>query len=524
MKSPIVYLREAGKVIINPIELLFSKLFSDQYNPFFHLGTLAFFFFWIAAGSGLYLYIFFETSVDHAYESIEYLVNEQWYLGGIMRSLHRYSSAAMVLAATLHLLREFVKGRYQGVRAYSWVTGVPLLWLLFLCGIGGYWLVWDQLAQYVAMLSAEFLDWLPIMVDPMARNFLNEETVSDRLFSLLAFLHIGFPLALLLGMFVHIQRISYAKTNPPKELAIGVSIALVALSLVRPALSQAPANLDRTVTDVGLDWFYLNLYPLMENWGPGAVWMILVGVTGFLVILPWLSAHKRKEIAVVDPANCNGCGWCFADCPYGAVTMKEHDFKKGHKQSVVNPDLCIGCGICAGACPSSTPFRSVDELITGIDMPELPIKELLARTDAKAKQFSGDKPRVLVYGCECGASVAPLERDNVAAVSLPCVGQLPPSFIDYIFRNQLADGVMVTGCCEEDCHYRLGNTWLEQRFAAQRFPHLRTNSAKRDILVEWAGEQGDKLLSKRLDNYIDALERSEHVDDSRFAKGVAANE
>jgi len=235
--------------------------------------------------------------------------------------------------------------------------------------------------------------------------------------------------------------------------------------------------------------------------------------------LPWLSSHERKAIAVVDPANCNGCSWCFADCPYGAVTMKEHDFKKGHKQSVVNPDLCIGCGICAGACPSSTPFRSVDELITGIDMPELPVKEMLAQTDAKAKQLKGDKPKVIVYACECGAPTQSLQRDNVATISLPCVGQLPPSFVDYIFRNKLADGVMVTGCCEEDCHYRLGNTWLEQRFAAQRFPHLRTSGAKRDLSVIWAGEQGAKLLGKNLDDYIQTLEQSRHVDDKRFVAG-----
>ncbi len=519
MKSPIVYIRQAGKMLLNPVELLFSKIFTDHANPFFHLGTLSFFFFWIAAGSGLYLYVFFETSVDGAYSSIEYLMNEQWYLGGIMRSLHRYSSAAMVVAVTLHILREFVKGRYQGVRIFSWVSGVPLLWLLFLSAIGGYWLVWDELAQYIALLSSELLDWLPIMVDPMARNFLNEETVSDRLFSLLAFLHIGFPLALLLGMFIHIQRISYAKTNPPKQLAIGAMAALILLSLINPAMSQAPANLDQSVTNVGLDWFYLNVFPLIEIWGPGWVWGLLCGISGLLVILPWLSPHKRKPIAVVDPPNCNGCAWCFADCPYSAIVMKEHDFKKGHKQAVVNPDLCIGCGICAGACPSSTPFRSVDELITGIDMPDLPVKDLLKLTDKKAKQLKGDKPKVLIFGCRSGAPTESLEQDNVAGILLPCVGQLPPSFVDYIFRNKLADGVMVTGCCEEDCYYRLGNTWMEQRFAAERFPKLRTTGAKRDIAVIWAGEQGNKQLADKLDTYVKTLENKGHEDDVRFVKG-----
>ena len=118
-----------------------------------------------------------------------------------MRSFHRYASAAMGVCVTLHLLREYARDRYSGVRWFSWVSGVPLLWLLFASAIGGYWLVWDVQAQYIAITTAQLFDWLPIMVDPMASNFLNEATLSDRFFSLLVFLHIGIPLSLLLGMF-----------------------------------------------------------------------------------------------------------------------------------------------------------------------------------------------------------------------------------------------------------------------------------------------------------------------------------
>ena len=56
----------------------------------------------------------------------------------------------MVVTVTLHLLREFAKGRFRGAQTFSWVSGLPLLWLLFAAGIGGYWLVWDQFGQYVA--------------------------------------------------------------------------------------------------------------------------------------------------------------------------------------------------------------------------------------------------------------------------------------------------------------------------------------------------------------------------------------
>ena len=39
-------------------------------------------------------------------------------------------------------------------------------------GITGYWLVWDQLAQYVAIATTEWLDSIGIFAEPIARNFL----------------------------------------------------------------------------------------------------------------------------------------------------------------------------------------------------------------------------------------------------------------------------------------------------------------------------------------------------------------
>jgi quinol-cytochrome oxidoreductase complex cytochrome b subunit/coenzyme F420-reducing hydrogenase delta subunit len=496
----IKFAQRPGKWLQDRVDHLFSACFTPELNPMYHLGALSFYFFWIVAITGLYLFVFFETSISGAYQSIEELTVGQWYLGGIMRSLHRYASAAMAVTVTLHLFREFFLDRFSGVRWFSWFTGVPLLWLLFASAIGGYWLVWDQLAQYIAILTSELFDWFPIMVDPMARNFLNEEALSDRFFSLMVFLHIGIPLALLLGMFIHIQRITLAKTNPPRALALGTLGTMIVLSLIKPAVSQAPANLDMSVTEVGLDWFYLNIYPLLESEGPGTVWMLLGALTVFLSILPWLVRHDEKPVAIVDPANCNGCGWCEADCPYSAITMKDHDYKKGHRQAVVDPDLCTSCGICAGSCPSATPFRHVDELVSGINMPDLEVKDLLALSEQRASQLKGEG-RVIVYGCSHGASVDELQEESVAGINLRCTAMVPPSFVDYLIRRCEVDGVFITGCSQQDCYYRLGNAWVDQRVDSTRMPHLRTRGAKEAVRVSWLGATEGKKLKEQVQEY-----------------------
>ncbi len=487
-----------ARAVLLRIEAVFDGAFGAARNPFYHLGALAFFFFWIVAVSGIYLYIFFETSILGAYRSIEYLTHEQWYLGGVMRSLHRYASDAMVVAAALHMLREFAFDRLGGVRWYSWVTGVMLLWFLYASGIGGYWLVWDELAQYVAIVTAEWLDWLPLFSEPIARNFLSQDTVSDRFFSLLSFLHIGIPLLLLLGMWIHIQRISRARTNPPRALAVGTLLALLVLSVVHPALSQAPANLDRAVGVVHPDWFYLAVYPLVDHWSAGGVWALLGGGTLLLTLLPWLPPARRAPVAVVSLANCNGCGRCFADCPYSAVILEPRtDGLPFEQQAQVDPALCVSCGICVGACPTAMPFRRSAELVAGVELPELPVRELRAQTLARTAELQGQE-RLLVYTCRFGADPAAFRQAGAAVLELACVGALPPAFIDFVLSRRHADGVVLAGCRNGDCRFRFGIDWTEQRLAGQRDPQLRRRVPRQRITTLWLGRANPATIEREM--------------------------
>ena len=494
-------LQSAGRHAFSLCEDALDAAFGPKLNPIHHLGALAFFFFWVAAASGIYLYVFFETGSDAAYRSVEYLTHGQWYLGGVARSLHRYASDAMVVTVLLHLAREFTLDRYRGVRWYAWITGVLLLWFLYASGIGGYWLVWDRLAQYIAIATTEWLDWLPVFGEPIARNFLNSAAVSDRFFSLLVFMHIGIPLLLLLGMWIHIQRISRARTNPPRPLAAGTLLALLVLSLAYPALSQGPANLDTVVGAVRPDWFYLTLYPLLDIWSRAAVRGIFFGGTLLLLLLPWLPRRRELPAAVVSLANCNGCGRCFADCPYSAVILRPRtDGLPFASQAAVDPALCTGCGICVGACPTATPFRRTGDLVPGIDMPALTIRAIRDRTLAASAALSGTD-RVMVYACRSGPSLAALEKTGAATLTLPCVAALPPSFIDFVISRRHADGVAFAGCAAGDCYQRFGVDWTEQRLAGARDPYLRARVPRARVVAIWAGPAGAAGLADELEKF-----------------------
>ncbi len=476
-------LKHFMRILFGRADALFDLAFGQRLNPLAWLGSLGWFFYWIVAGTGIYLYIFFDTGITNAYESVEYITNDQWYAAGVMRSLHRYASDALVIVVVLHLLREFSLDRLRGKRFFAWITGVPALFFVYICGITGYWLVWDQLAQYIAIATAEWLDALPIFAEPIANNFLNSTTLGDRFFTLLVFIHIFAPLFMLLLMWVHIQRHAQSKVNPPKPLAIGTGVMLIVLSLMHPAVSQAPANLDVVPTDLGFDWFYLLAYPLLDVIPGGQLWLIAVGGLALLALLPWLPPAKKEPAAVVSLENCNGCTRCFDDCPFSAIEMVPRSDGKGYDtEAAVNADNCMSCGICVGACPTATPFRRAIPIQPGIELPDHPMGKLREKTLAASQEFVKGR-RIIVYACEHSGAEA-LADESARVISIPCVAMLPPSFIDFVLSRNLADGVAIAGCAEGDCYYRLGGDWMSQRLNSERDPYLR-NRVDRSRLRFW---------------------------------------
>jgi ferredoxin/coenzyme F420-reducing hydrogenase delta subunit len=464
-------LRKGASNVFLRIEEALDGPFGGVENPLRHLGALGLYLLWIIVGSGLYLYTVLDTGIDAVYESIGHLSREQWYFGGVLRSLHRYASDGFMLVMTLHLIREWCYGRYHGFRLYSWMTGVPLLWLAYISGIGGYWIVWDQLAQVSATATAELLDWLPIFSEPSARNFLTPDSISDRFFTMLVFIHIGVPLLLILGLWAHVHRISHVDYLPSKRVMLATLLALLILSLVQPALSNPPANLAMIPGALDFDWFILFIHPLTDLSSPALVWLLLFALTALLFALPLLPHPAPEPVAVVDPANCTGCDRCLADCPYAAIAMQPHPLRPGFKLAVVDGDLCAGCGICAGSCPSSTPFRRRDRLVTGIDMPQQPIHALREQLEQALARLSGAQ-RVVVFACARGADASGLAAADTAVMPLLCAGMLPPSFVEYALRGG-ADGVLLNTCRPGGCDFRLGDRWTRERLAGEREPHLR---------------------------------------------------
>lgn len=337
----IALLQRGLRALFMGAEALFNRAFGDRLNPLYHLGAITFFLFWIVAVTGIALYVFFDTSVHGAYASVERITHGWWGLGGILRGAHRHASDAMMLTMCLHLARHFAFDRLRGFRWFAWVTGVVLLWTAYLAGANGYMLPWDRLAQFVTQASFEWLDWLPGFDGRLIRNFILPESVSDRLFSLLVFIHIGVPLIMLLVMWVHVQRVPKASTQPPRPVAIALVITMLALAAAVPALSQGgPADLATAPAVLSIDWFLLGLFPLVYALSPGPLWGIVAVVTAGLAALPWLpprrgAAGDRRVTYHPGPAHAPArAGETLLEAGLRAGLALPYDCRSG------------GCGVC----------------------------------------------------------------------------------------------------------------------------------------------------------------------------------
>lgn len=476
-----------------------NLVFSPGYNPFYYLGAIGILFMWILLGTGVYLFIFYK--IYSAYPSVKHITEEQWYLGGIIRSLHRYAADGLVIAMVLHMLHVYATDRYRRWRWVAWVTGVGLLATVWITGIIGYWMVWDEKAQMIAVMTAEFLDYIPIWGEPLPRAFLTNELVTGFFFFIILFLHICIPVLLFIILWVHVLRTSKPVINPPRLVGWAIGVIVFILCIIKPVKMVPPADLTRLPTG-GVDWFYLFFYPLFNATPIWAFWSILVGGTALLTALPWLIRAERPQKAEVILANCTGCELCVKDCPYEALYMRPRtDGRAYEMEAAITLAKCASCGVCIGSCS----FDALSHL--GRDI-KGDVIQLLSNTP-----WVEGEPRLLGLVCSRGVDLEGVVDGetsrlkgfkNVKVICLPCIGMVHPSIIEDALATG-ADGVFISGCQIGDCYYRTGNILLKERLSGERFPVLKDTTDRSRIRVYWLSALQTSTLLKEVRLFLEDI-------------------
>jgi len=499
-----------GKRIFLGLEGLVDRVFTPRYNPFYYLGGIAIFFLGWVFVSGIYLFIFYK--IASPYDSVKYITEGQWPMGTIMRTLHRFASAGLVITSILHLLHVYFMDRYRHWRWVAWVSGVVLLIAIWITGIIGYWMVWDVKAQMIAQLSTEFLDHLPIFGGMLSLSFTRDQLVTNLFFFMILFLHVFIPVFLFILLWLHVMRISKPILVPPRRLGIALGGVLLILSLIRPVTLLLPADTKKIISVVELDWFYLWFFPLIHAVPAWMSYLFLGTGLAILVTIPWLIRSRRPRAAEIFAERCTGCSLCFKDCPYDAIHMRPRSDGKAYDlEAVVIPARCAACGICVGSCS----FDGV--LLPGWGVGD--VKDEIKRLMGEIK--GGDRLPILGIVCSSAIEAFPeelrstpplriMDMENVRFITLPCVGMVHPSWIEEALESG-AEGVFICGCQMGDCQYRFGNRWIEERISARRAPILKGALSRSKIRTWWSTSLNLHTLAKEISRFEEYLRTYPHV-------------
>ncbi len=108
-----------------------------------------------------------------------------------------------------------------------------------------------------------------------------------------------------------------------------------------------------------------------------------------------------------------------------------------------------------------------------------------------------------------GADAAGTSRlrqpENIRIIRLPCSGRVNPLFIIKAF-NQGADGVLVSGCHPNDCHYSEGNFYARRRleFLKEYLPFIGID--KRRFAYQWVSASEAQKWQNVVINFVKRIE------------------
>ena len=187
----------------------------------------------------------------------------------------------------------------------------------------------------------------------------------------------------------------------------------------------------------------------------------------------------NPHIVYFDEAKCNLCKLCENICNFNAISLSK-------EKLTLTQANCTGCGACAAMCPEDALY-----------IPGFRKEQISAQTKSILSQGKSEHPLIVAFLCNwcsyMGADLAGTSKitypSNVRSIRVMCTAMLNPSLV-FETLLQGADGVLIAGCHEQDCHYDTGFIKAKTRYESMRemLIHAGINENRLKITSISAGE------------------------------------
>ena len=293
--------------------------------------------------TGICLAFVYVPAADEAYTSLEYL-NQQQFLGWVIRALHYFGAAGMVVLLVMHMIRVFLMGAFKYPRELTWLIGVGLLGLTLALAFTGQVLRWDQDAYWGVGVGASMAGRVPVLGPYIVDLLLGGPTIGGETLSRFFGLHVFILPALTITLITvhvylvlrqgisarpkpgqlvdpqtyHEQYAAELKSGEPffpndflKDAAFSGTCLLIVFTLaisLGPYGPGEPPDPTLISAEPRPDWYFLPLFALLALCPPELEAVVMMGlpviVGGILVLLPFVAGKgerspRRRPVAVL---------------------------------------------------------------------------------------------------------------------------------------------------------------------------------------------------------------------------------
>lgn len=126
------------------------------------LGSASLFLFVLQGLTGIFLTVYYTPSPDHAYDSIQFIMQGVAF-GWLIRGIHHWGATLMVLIVFIHMLRVFYTASFKYPRELTWLIGIGLFLTTLGMGFTGYLLPWDQKSFWATTVGTQIAGTVPFI-------------------------------------------------------------------------------------------------------------------------------------------------------------------------------------------------------------------------------------------------------------------------------------------------------------------------------------------------------------------------
>ena len=285
----------------------------------YSLGSATLLVFLLQLLTGVWQLFYYVPTVDHAYDSLDYLRTSVPF-GWLIHGLHYWGANAMVVLVALHMARVFIWGAYKRPREMTWLLGVALLIMTMGMSFTGAPLPWDERGYWAAEVGTSIAGTVPVVGNAVMEVLRGGASMGQLTLSRFFVLHVALiPGAIFLLIVLHIIAFRrFGSVGPWKEekrtrsgpfwpdqafrdvmVGMGLFVILVALVTYVPPPFAGPADpVDSSFTPKP-EWNFLFLYQALKLFkGPlepvGTVGIPTLGVL-ILVLIPFLDRREERN-------------------------------------------------------------------------------------------------------------------------------------------------------------------------------------------------------------------------------------